>query len=90
MKSLAALIPDRPTVQATARCEREELIEKIADRLNEGRIKDGFKSLTYRDVALTLHSRQTHEVAILLKECERANHFGKYFWWAVRKKGRTQ
>lgn len=68
MRSLAALIPNRPSVQTKARCEREELIEQIADRLNEGRIKDGFRPLSYRDVALTLHGRQTHEVAILFKE----------------------
>lgn len=85
MRSLATLIPNRPTVQAKARCEREELIEKIADRLNESRIRDGFKPLTYRDVALTLHSRQTHEVNILFKECDRAKSFGKYFWWAIRR-----
>ncbi|HHZ08073.1 MAG TPA: hypothetical protein GX405_04750 [Rhizobiales bacterium] len=76
-------------VQATARCEREELVEKIADRLNKGRVKDGGEPLTYRDVALTLHSRQRHEAAVLLNECERTNH------WQIclagrEEKGRTQ
>lgn len=88
MKPLANLITaPRLSPPPEIRSERAELVQKFTDRLNEGRVKDGFKPLTPRAVAVKIAHLDTSDLYFFFKQCSQAKSFGARFWWSLRPNG---
>lgn len=91
MKRLSTLITaPRPPTPPQIRSERDELIQKFTDRLNEGRVKDGFKPLTCRAVAVKLAHLPVNDLYFFFQQCNKARNFGAKFWWALKPKDNCQ
>jgi hypothetical protein len=41
---------------------------------------------TLAEIAILIRKIKTPDLYEFYRECERANHFAKYFWWALRNK----
>jgi hypothetical protein len=66
------------------RCEQDELIQKFTDRLNQERAGTKYKPLTVAAVAVKLSRIPTADLHAFHKQCEAANSFSRYFWWALK------
>lgn len=70
--------------------ERGELMEYFRDKLNPGRLKDGFPALTLPRMAKVLQLIPTKDLYYLKSVCEKAPDFSKKFWWEVNPKNHTK
>lgn len=64
--------------------ERAELIGQFLVRLNQARVGTKWKPLTARAVAVKLGHVPTRDLYAFLKECERAQSFSAFFFWALK------
>ena len=67
------------------RTPREELIEKFRTQLNVDRAGTSYKPLSY----MAVHSKVNHikndeQLYHFLRDCERAKHFSKYFFFKLK------
>lgn len=74
-------LPERP--QKAPRSEREELVGMFLERLNNARLGTKYKPLTGRAVAVKLSHIPTGDLWAFYQQCERANNFSAYFFWAL-------
>lgn len=73
-------------LKANIRSERDELNQMFLAKLNPDRIKAGFKPLTAVRLNMMFSDSQlkTSDLWAFYRECERAKHFSKYFYWALK------
>ncbi len=69
--------------------ERGELMQYFMEKLNPGRIKDGFAPLTMGRMARLLLATPTKDLYYLKTVCDGAKDFSKKFWWEVNPKHHT-
>jgi hypothetical protein len=70
--------------------ERGELMKYFIERLNPGRVRDGYAPLTLARMGRTLVAIPTRDLYYLKSVCEdaeaRGKDFSKKFWWEVKPK----
>ena len=66
------------------RSPREELIEKFRQRLNQDRVGTSYKPLSYVIVLKKLEHISDEGLYHFYKDCERAKHFSKYFFYKLK------
>ena len=64
--------------------QRSEMIEKFLKRINPDRERGGYKPLTPAALNRMISHISTDQLYPFYKDCERANHFSKYFFWSIR------
>jgi ribosomal protein L33 len=75
--------PDRAT-------ERGELMKFFCDRLNPGRVRDGYPALSLGRMGRILQAIPTKDLYYLKSVCEQAKDFSKKFWWEINPKKHTE
>lgn len=77
---------NEPLETKSRRTERGDLIEQFLNKLNPDRARVGLKPLSFAFISKFFKDRNmdTHEIYCFYKDCERAAHFSKYFWWACK------
>ena len=77
---------DRFTLKPTKkfRSERDELVTKFTEKINEGRDGVKFKKLTEKSIAIKLSHLKGFELSHFYCECLKKENFSKYFWWAIK------
>lgn len=89
MEPIANLLPRTLPKPAAddRRTERGEWLQKFCDRLNPERLKAPpqfkLKPLTIPRMARLLEQVPTGDLYAFWRDCERAKHFSKYFWWSL-------
>lgn len=71
-------------VKTKARNPREELIEKFRTKLNLDRAGTSYKPLSYVIVLKKLEHISDEGLYHFYKDCERAKHFSKYFFYKLK------
>ena len=70
--------------------ERGELMKYFMERLNPGRVRDGYEALTLSRMGRVLVAIPTRDLYFLKSVCEdaeaRGKDFSKKFWWEVKPK----
>lgn len=87
MKPLQSLLQfSRPTV-ISVRSERDEQLRHFEKKiqLRDKKTKD-LRDATLEELALILRHCPTSDLYAFYQQCSQAKTFGKYFWWAVKKK----
>lgn len=63
--------------------ERGELMKYFMERLNVGRIKDGYPPLTMARMARLFAAMPTEDIYYLKRVCDDSKDFSKKFWWEI-------
>lgn len=68
--------------------EWQELVGKFTDRLDENRVKNGFKKLGPRFYSIKMAESKltTQDLYWFYRYCEDAKDFGKTWWWSLKSK----
>ena len=66
--------------------ERGELLQYFAERLNPGRVRDGYPRLTLARLGRLLVAIPTKDLYYLKSVCDKASDFSKKFWWEINPK----
>lgn len=68
--------------------ERGDLLDAFLKELNPPRIINGMKPLKvpYLSMKFSEAKMTTPQIYQFYKECEKANNFSSYFWWAMKPK----
>lgn len=66
------------------RSERDEILQKFIDRLNQARIGTKYKPLSGRAVAIKVSHIPTSDLHAFYRQCEQAKSFSAYFFWALK------
>jgi len=66
--------------------ERGELMKYFCERINSGRLRDGLAKITMGRMGKTLEKIPTKDLYYLKSVCDKAENFGKKFWWEVKPK----
>ena len=77
---------DRKKEHAT---ERGELMKYFIEKLNPGRVHDGYPPLTLPRMGRVLQAIPTKDLYYLKRVCDDAKDFSKKFWWEVNPKKHT-
>lgn len=101
VKPIGQVIPGwlrRKQEQTTARSEREEVVEQFRNKLNTGRVRDGFPELSPVRMSMMLSSytkqitgasAKLHKLRVLWSECvdsdNRGFGFSKAFWVEMKR-----
>ena len=64
--------------------ERGELMKYFCERINSGRLRDGLAKITMGRMGKTLEKIPTKDLYYLKSVCDKAENFGKKFWWELR------
>ncbi len=79
MQQISELI-QLPLVSNTRTSERGESIRPFV-----GRVSNKKGALSPARIGMLLsHIKSCSDLYIFYKDCERAKHFNKYFWWALK------
>lgn len=78
------LLSNYTVEKANIRSERDELVQKFLERLNQAREGTKYKPLTARAVAIKLSHVPTRDLWAFYKQCEQAKSFSAYFFWALK------
>lgn len=81
MKSLKSHLHFKFEEKKSRRSEKGDLIDTFLLKINEARVKDGFKKVSFGRMAKLLKGQDLYP---FLKECERAKNFSKYFWFKIK------
>ena len=73
-----------PKIKTNFRSERDEQLTLFYEKINADR--EGFKPVSYPRLAKLLEHLPTNEMYTFYRNCERANHFQKYFWYKLKNK----
>jgi hypothetical protein len=74
----------RFTVEKSSSTERGMYYDMFLARLNPPRLAGGFNKLSPAFLAKKLQGIPTADLHAFYQQCERANNFSRYFWWALR------
>lgn len=66
--------------------ERGELMKYFCERLNTGRVRDGYPRLTLGRMGKMLEAIPTKDLYYLKRVCDDAKDFSKKFWWELNPK----
>jgi hypothetical protein len=66
--------------------ERGELMRFFMERLNPGRVRDGYPKLSMARMGRVLQAIPTKDLYYLKRVCEDAKDFSKKFWWEINPK----
>ena len=69
--------------------ERGELMKYFMERLNPGRVRDGYPALTFARMARLLEAMPTQDIYYLKSVCDKAPDFAKKFWWEIKPQNHT-
>lgn len=74
-------------VRTKAHCAWQENVDMIKDKLNKDREEAGYKPYSFATICGQLKRAGVNKSNIFafIQECERANNFGKYYNWRVKK-----
>lgn len=89
MEPIANLFGQRAQMPKRNRqTERQELSDRILSRLNPGRVREGYKPLTYGRLAYLLTGIPTKDLYSLISKCDDAERRGfpwsAIFWKEIR------
>jgi len=82
-KHMAALSARSKKEKAT---ERGEMMKYFTDRLNPGRVRDGYPPLSLPRMGRLLVAIPTKDLYYLRSVCEQSKDFSKKFWWEINPK----
>ena len=82
-KHMAALSARSKKEKAT---ERGEMMKYFMDRLNPGRVRDGYPPLSLPRMGRLLVAIPTKDLYYLRSVCEQSKDFSKKFWWEINPK----
>ena len=82
-KHMAALSARSKKEKAT---ERGEMMKYFIDRLNPGRVRDGYPPLSLPRMGRLLVAIPTKDLYYLRSVCEQSKDFSKKFWWEINPK----
>lgn len=63
--------------------ERGELMKYFCERINSGRLRDGLSKITMGRMGKTLEKIPTKDLYYLKSVCDKAENFGKKFWYLL-------
>ena len=63
--------------------ERGELMKYFCERLNTGRIRDGYPKIPLARMGKMLQEIPTKDLYYLKRVCDDAKDFSKKFWWEL-------
>lgn len=86
MESIGSKLRMPKLVKDDRRTERGEWLKKFCDRMNPERVAMKLRPITIPRMAVMLHGVPTGDLYAFWQACERAKHFGKYFWWSINPK----
>ena len=66
--------------------ERGEMMKYFMDRLNPGRVRDGYPPLSLPRMGRLLVAIPTKDLYYLKSVCEQSKDFSKKFWWEINPK----
>ena len=66
--------------------ERGEMMKYFMDRLNPGRVRDGYPPLSLPRMGRLLVAIPTKDLYYLRSVCEQSKDFSKKFWWEIKPK----
>ena len=70
--------------------ERGEMMKFFMERLNPGRVRDGYAPLTLARMGRLLVAIPTKDLYYLKSVCEQSKDFSKKFWWEINPKKHEQ
>lgn len=75
-------------VKTKAHCAWQENVEKIMNKVNPSRIKEGYKAYSFATICGQLKRAGVNKSNIyaFIQECEKKENFGKYYSWRVKQK----
>lgn len=76
--------------QRENKTERGELMKFFMERLNPGRVRDGYPPLSMGRMGRVLQAIPTKDLYYLKRVCEDAKDFSKKFWWEINPKKHTE
>ena len=82
-KHMAALSARSKKEKAT---ERGEMMKYFMERLNPGRVRDGYPPLSLPRMGRLLVAIPTKDLYYLRSVCEQSKDFSKKFWWEINPK----
>ena len=71
------------TMQTARMTERGELMKYFCERINSGRLRDGLAKITMGRMGKTLEKIPTKDLYYLKSVCDKAENFGKKFWYSL-------
>ena len=86
-KHMAALSARSKKEKAT---ERGEMMKYFMERLNPGRVRDGYAPLSLPRMGRLLVAIPTKDLYYLKSVCEQSKDFSKKFWWEINPKKHEQ
>lgn len=73
------------------RSERDEQIRRFFTRIQlRDRKTKALRDASLEELALILRHCPTNQLHAFFQDCQRANHFAKFFWWSVKRKTPVQ
>lgn len=63
--------------------ERGELMKYFCERINVGRIRDGYPKISIPRMGKTLQEIPTKDLYYIKRVCDDAQDFSKKFWWLL-------
>ena len=66
--------------------ERGEMMKYFMERLNPGRVRDGYPPLSLPRMGRLLVAIPTKDLYYLKSVCEQSKDFSKKFWWEINPK----
>ncbi|MEK7132473.1 MAG: hypothetical protein AAB830_00280 [Patescibacteria group bacterium] len=73
----------KKTIQTARMTERGELMKYFCERINSGRLRDGLSKITMGRMGKTLEKIPTKDLYYLKSVCDKAENFGKKFWYLL-------
>lgn len=70
----------------TRETERGEIMQYFCERLNPGRVRDGYGPITMGRMGKLLQEIPTKDLYYLKKVCDDSANFSKKFWWEINPK----
>jgi len=82
-KHMESLSPRSKKERAT---ERGEMMKYFIERLNTGRVRDGYPPISLTRMGRLLLAIPTKDLYYLKSVCEQSKDFSKKFWWEINPK----
>lgn len=71
------------TMQTARMTERGELMKYFCERINADRLRDGLAKITMARMGKMLEKIPTKDLYYLKSVCDKAESFGKKFWYSL-------
>lgn len=73
----------KKTMQTARMTERGELMKYFCERINSDRLRDGLGKITMARMGKMLEKIPTKDLYYLKSVCDKADNFGKKFWYLL-------